>query len=91
MFQSLRVYVNNELGNLRDLLSRMDLLFHRKTLGVIITFHSLETRIVQDFFSKNAIFYRVYADALPVSQEELQLNPASRSGKLFLFTTKSGN
>jgi len=55
VFQALRIYVNDELGNLRLFLENS--LKVLKTGGriVVITYHSLEDRIVKDFFKNETI------------------------------------
>lgn len=87
-FQALRIEVNDELGQLeRSLPMMVDLLEKGGRLG-IITFHSLEDRIVKHFFKEKA--HRGYDATLelitrkPVvpTQEELVHNPRSRSAKL---------
>jgi 16S rRNA (cytosine1402-N4)-methyltransferase len=55
IFQALRIYVNNELGNLKDSLEQsVDLLKPAGRLS-IITFHSLEDRIVKQFIKEKAL------------------------------------
>jgi len=55
VFQALRIYVNDELGNLRLFLENS--LKVLKTGGriVVITYHSLEDRIVKDFFKNETL------------------------------------
>jgi len=55
VFQALRIYVNDELGNLKLFLENS--LKVLKTGGriVVITYHSLEDRIVKDFFKNETI------------------------------------
>jgi 16S rRNA (cytosine1402-N4)-methyltransferase len=88
VFQALRIYLNNELGNLKDLLKDLHLLLRPRALGVIITFHSLETSAVQNYLRRHQHEYKVLIEGLGVSAEELQMNTASRSGKLFIFSPK---
>ncbi|MGE5438666.1 MAG: 16S rRNA (cytosine(1402)-N(4))-methyltransferase, partial [Bacteroidota bacterium] len=55
VFQALRIYVNDELGVLREfLIKSVELL---KTGGniVILTYHSLEDRVVKDFFKNESL------------------------------------
>lgn len=55
VFQALRIFVNNELEELEDFLNKS--VSALKTGGriVVITFHSLEDRIVKDFFKKQIL------------------------------------
>ncbi|MBC7887241.1 MAG: 16S rRNA (cytosine(1402)-N(4))-methyltransferase RsmH [Ferruginibacter sp.] len=50
VFQALRIEVNDELGALKELLQQATLLLNPGGRIVIITFHSLEDRIVKNFF-----------------------------------------
>lgn len=50
VFQALRIYVNDELGSLKTFLSRSVELLNNGGRIVILTYHSLEDRIVKEFF-----------------------------------------
>jgi 16S rRNA (cytosine1402-N4)-methyltransferase len=86
-FQALRIWVNQELEGLDDLLSR---LLRRLTIGAraaVITFHSLEDRIVKHTFRALERAGDVVARVLtkkPVvaSEYEIARNPRARSAKL---------
>jgi len=54
VFQALRIAVNNELGVLEALLEDVISILNKKGRIVIITFHSLEDRIVKHFFKDKA-------------------------------------
>ena len=50
VFQALRIYINDELDNLKEFLEKsVDLLVPEGRI-VILSYHSLEDRIVKDFF-----------------------------------------
>lgn len=105
-FQALRIYVNDELGELeRGLVDGAELLNEGGRL-VVVTFHSLEDRLVKKYFRKISgnnpktsrhspeaqveIFEKTEAPsfklnsrrALCAGQEEIKINPRSRSAKL---------
>ncbi|MEO6639349.1 MAG: 16S rRNA (cytosine(1402)-N(4))-methyltransferase RsmH, partial [Ginsengibacter sp.] len=50
VFQALRIEVNDELGALKDLLTQVPAILAERGRAVFITFHSLEDRIVKNFF-----------------------------------------
>ena len=52
VFQALRIEVNDELGALKEMLQQVPLLLKPTGRIAIITFHSLEDRIVKNFFRK---------------------------------------
>ncbi|KKT57408.1 MAG: Ribosomal RNA small subunit methyltransferase H [Candidatus Giovannonibacteria bacterium GW2011_GWC2_44_9] len=84
IFQALRIAVNNELEALTEALPKsFDALDAGGRLA-IISYHSLEDRIVKNFFSavvgKKAII--LTKKPKTASQEEIIKNPSSRSAKL---------
>jgi len=84
-FQALRIAVNNELGQLEQLLDQAPGLLACGGVLAIISFHSLEDSIVKQNFRKNARAgtYRVLTGKPIVPRErEVLKNPRSRSAKL---------
>ncbi|MDR3581747.1 MAG: 16S rRNA (cytosine(1402)-N(4))-methyltransferase RsmH [Candidatus Pacebacteria bacterium] len=84
-FQALRIYANGELENLKKLLASLPEIVKPGGRAAIITFHSLEDRIVKDAFrtmarEKGAVL--VTKKPVPASREEIIGNPRSRSAKL---------
>ena len=84
-FQALRIYANDELGNLKRVLENLENILSSGGRIVIITFHSLEDRIVKQTFQKMAKESKIsIITKKPVapSREEVEENPRSRSAKL---------
>ena len=52
-FQAIRIHVNNELEHLEIALSKLSQLLNKKGVIAVISFHSLEDRIVKNFFKPN--------------------------------------
>jgi 16S rRNA (cytosine1402-N4)-methyltransferase len=85
-FQALRIFVNRELDDLRVLLKAAPQVLKPGGREVVISFHSLEDRIVKDAFREGAIkdkHFRVLTRK-PVTATELESdrNPRARSAKL---------
>ncbi len=90
-FQALRIAVNDELGMLqRGLEKGLDVLKINGRMSVI-SFHSLEDRIVKRFFKENEKEKKVILinkKVITASNEELKNNPRSRSAKLRILSRR---
>ena len=53
-FQAIRIYINNELGELEQFLANVKNILKKDGRLVIVSFHSLEDRIVKNFFKENS-------------------------------------
>ncbi|XVN41224.1 MAG: 16S rRNA (cytosine(1402)-N(4))-methyltransferase RsmH [Rickettsia endosymbiont of Argas persicus] len=53
-FQAIRIYINNELGELERFLANIQEILKKDGRLVIVSFHSLEDRIVKNFFKENS-------------------------------------
>ena len=85
-FQALRIFVNRELDDLKTLLGAAPRILRPGGRIVVISFHSLEDRIVKDAFrdgEKKYMYYRVLTrKPVTASDEESGRNPRARSAKL---------
>ena len=97
LFQALRIEVNHEMDALKDLLNGAETVLRKGGRLSVITYHSLEDRIVknfmkagnvegkiqQDFFGHiNSPFQQVGNKVITPTEVEQQQNPRSRSAKL---------
>jgi 16S rRNA (cytosine1402-N4)-methyltransferase len=84
-FQALRIYVNRELDEIRALLEAVPKLLKPSARLAVISFHSLEDRIVKDSLREGArqgIWEILTKKPVTAGEEELDRNPRSRSAKL---------
>lgn len=84
-FQALRIAVNNELGNLKRFLPQAINVLKNDGRLVVISFHSLEDKIVKNFFREGktqGILEILTKKPLPPSLVEIKFNPRSHSAKL---------
>ena len=96
LYQALRIEVNHEMDALRDMLKGATELLREGGRLSVITYHSLEDRIVknvmkagnaegkvdQDFFGRISSPYRLVEKLITPTEDEQQRNPRSRSAKL---------
>lgn len=88
VFQALRIAVNDELGVIRDCLPKAVELLESGGRLVVITFHSLEDRIVKELFlafEQKGTGVVKTKKPIVASGEERQRNKRSRSAKLRIF------
>jgi 16S rRNA (cytosine1402-N4)-methyltransferase len=84
-FQALRIYVNRELDEIRALMEAAPKLLKPSGRLAVISFHSLEDRIVKDSLREGAhkgIWNLLTKKPVTATDEEMDRNPRSRSAKL---------
>jgi 16S rRNA (cytosine1402-N4)-methyltransferase len=84
-FQALRIRVNNELGEIQSLLKSAGSLLKPGGRLVLISFHSLEDRLVKDAFreaGRAKVFEVLTKKPVVAGDEEQMRNPRSRSAKM---------
>jgi 16S rRNA (cytosine1402-N4)-methyltransferase len=84
-FQALRIYVNDELGNLERAMEGLDRILQTGGRVAVISFHSLEDRIVKNAFRDLAgagTLEILTKKPVEASEGEKKANPRSRSAKL---------
>lgn len=85
VFQALRMYINRELENIESLLSISLQIVKPAGRIVCISFHSLEDRMVKQFFQKNerlGLLEILTPKVICASPAEIETNPSARSAKL---------
>ena len=88
-FQALRIAVNSELDVLKELLTKAPDWLNPGGRIAIISFHSLEDRIVKYAFREDARLQIITKKPLVASREEVRENKRSRSAKLRIAERQS--
>jgi len=81
-FQALRIVVNNELENLRKGVAAATGVLNPDGRICVISFHSLEDRIVKNTFRDSPVLKVVTKKPITALEDEVKINPRSRSAKL---------
>ena len=90
IFQAIRIVVNDELGEIEKTLPLLPKLLNKNGRVGIITFHSLEDRLVKDYFKEASSFGEeseltiINKKPIIAGKQELVINPRARSAKLRL-------
>ena len=83
VFQALRIYVNNELNELQYSIGAVSKIIKSGGVLSVISFHSLEDRIVKNFFiNQKDIFKNIQKRVIIPRKEEIKNNSRSASAKL---------
>lgn len=81
-FQALRIYVNDELAALEEGLEAAQRVLAPGGRIVVLSYHSLEDRIVKHFFRGAAMLDPLTKKPETATEDEIQANPRARSAKL---------
>ena len=102
-FQAIRIEVNDEINALKIMLKKSAEYLNKKGRLVVISYHSLEDKIVKNFINKSSFssdykkdmygrkeefFFRVTKKPIVPSRDEVKINPRSRSAKLRIAEKK---
>lgn len=83
-FQALRMVVNHELDNVGAVLPQLTQVVRPRGRAAVITFHSLEDRIVKRFFRESPDWERLNKHTIKPGRAEVLTNPRARSAQLRL-------
>lgn len=97
LFQALRIEVNDELAALKELLLHLPDIIAKGGKAVFISYHSLEDRLVKNFFRSGNLegkvqkdffgnvekpFNQIHSKVVLPTEEEIERNPRARSAKM---------
>jgi 16S rRNA (cytosine1402-N4)-methyltransferase len=81
-FQALRIYVNSELSELNKFFLILPDIINKNGRVAIISYHSLEDRLVKNFFKSSKFFEPLNKKVIIPDESEIAFNKAARSAKL---------
>jgi len=81
-FQALRIAVNNELKDLEKFLKDASLCLNKGGRIVVLSYHSLEDRIVKRAFMNDPTLRRINKKVIIPAFDEVKVNPRARSAKM---------
>jgi len=81
-FQAIRIEVNKEFENIKTALGKFENLLNHGGRVVVISFHSLEDKIIKDYFRNNHSYSLVTKKPVLPQESEISSNPRARSAKL---------
>ena len=81
-FQALRIAVNNELKDLEKFLKEVPLSLNKGGRIVVLSYHSLEDRIIKRAFTNDPALKRINKKVIVPAREEVIANPRARSAKM---------
>lgn len=90
-FQALRMATNDEVGSMKDLVNALPSVLRDGGTASIITFHSIEDRIVKQTARDIPNLKPVNKKPLVPSKDEIFNNPRSRSAKLRIYKNEHNN
>lgn len=81
-FQALRIFVNNELIEIQIILNKIHSFLKEEGRLIMVTFHSLEDRLIKSFLKDNHLYKVLFKKPLTPSDYEILCNKKARSAKL---------
>ena len=89
VFQALRIVVNDELAVLERLLAALPRVLKPGGRAVVISFHSLEDRLVKKAFRNKDVFEVLTKKPVQAGEAEVQRNPRAHRAKLRAARTRT--
>lgn len=88
LFQAIRIYINNELQNMELLINSSFKILNKNKKLIIITFNSLESKLLKKVIKKNILVNNLFKSKLECyhpNTEEIIYNNSSRSATMYII------